>query len=354
MGPNVVLCSLSDEIIKQCGQLIRDPSSRDRRGLRGPHASPAGEQLSLPFDVEEAGLSEDEVLLYRSFRRALKARVMTRPDRLPIQIAHAHLYSDGPGKDDPATRAWSVTVALFYKAGGLPWRLAYLQPHVCFMGLSFHRLVTNRRNLVYGSVAQAFSSEIEGFVLRGERVNWERGEDPHLSAEQAFRLGQSVMSEYRERAGREPVRVTLHKTTRFSTEEQAGFKEAFGSVPALELLTLQVADLRVLTLDEYPVERGTLCSVNNRNFLYTTGFYRDWGTYPGPHVPAPLELRSDLASLDLRRVSEETLALSKMNWNSASIGDRDPITIGMASRVGPIMAEVPDDEQPELSYRYYM
>ena len=92
----------------------------------------------------------------------------------------------------------------------------------------------------------------------------------------------------------------------------------------------------------------------SRHFLYTTGFYEPWGTYPGPHVPQPLEILSGAHSGDIRRVSEELLGLTKMNWNSASIGGRVPITLEMARTVGPIMAEVPEDEVPEVSYRYYM
>jgi hypothetical protein len=57
---------------------------------------------------------------------------------------------------------------------------------------------------------------------------------------------------------------------------------------------------------------------------------------------------------DARRVCEETLGLTKMNWNSAMIGGRNPITLEMASKVGPIMAEVPEEQEPEMSFRYYM
>ena len=52
--------------------------------------------------------------------------------------------------------------------------------------------------------------------------------------------------------------------------------------------------------------------------------------------------------------AREVLSLTKMNWNSASIGGRDPITLRMAYEVGPIMAELPADAIPERSYRYYM
>ena len=117
---------------------------------------------------------------------------------------------------------------------------------------------------------------------------------------------------------------------------------------------LEPSEFRVLTSNGYPPRRGTLCTVNGTShFLYTTGFYNDWGTYPGPHVQQPLEVIPDGRSTDLRRVGEEALGLTKMNWNSALIGGRDPITLHMACEVGPIMAEVPEHEQPQLSYRLY-
>ena len=42
------------------------------------------------------------------------------------------------------------------------------------------------------------------------------------------------------------------------------------------------------------------------------------------------------------------------NWNAASPGGSLPMTLRMAREVGPIMAEVPDHDDPDLSYRYYM
>ena len=76
----------------------------------------------------------------------------------------------------------------------------------------------------------------------------------------------------------------------------------------------------------------------------------------GPHIPSPYRvvIAGDRDDTDARRVCEETLGLTKMNWNSAMIGGRNPITLEMASKVGPIMAEVPEEQEPEMSFRYYM
>ncbi len=276
--------------------------------------------------------------------------------RLPIQIAHNHLFEDDPRKDDAATRAWSVSVGLFYKAGGIPWRQAAMQSQVCFVGISFHRLQTTQRQAMYASMAQAFSTDIEGFVLRGERVPEREDRRPYLTAQQAERIGREVLKQYRDRSDRPPVRITIHKTSRFADEEREGFRSAFHEIPEVEWLAFPPSGFRLLPTQDYPPRRGTLCTVNStRHFLYTTGFYPDWGTYPGPHVPEPLEVIADGSQdLDLRRIAEEVLGLTKMNYNSASVVGRDPITLHMARYVGPIMAEVPENKEPALTYRYYM
>jgi hypothetical protein len=39
---------------------------------------------------------------------------------------------------DPATRAWNFHTALYYKAGGIPWRLIRdADSETCFIGASF-------------------------------------------------------------------------------------------------------------------------------------------------------------------------------------------------------------------------
>ena len=193
------------------------------------------------LDFGEGESIDEEELIYRTFPRALEARVMIMRNRLPNQTARNHLLEDGPDKDDAATRAWSVSVRLFYRAGGLPWRLAHMQPQTCFVGVSFHRLHTTKRQALYASMAQAFSTDIEGFVLRSERIPWREDQQPHLTTERAERLGSQNLAEYRKRAGRSPVRVTLHKTTRFSPEEREGFTSAFSEVATVELLTLPLS-----------------------------------------------------------------------------------------------------------------
>ena len=75
--------------------------------------------------------------------------------------------------------------------------------------------------------------------------------------------------------------------------------------------------------------RGTLCTLGNENYLFTSGYVSWWGEYPGPHIPAPIQIGSS-GQTDMRQRAEEILALTKMNWNSSDGLGRHPITVMFA------------------------
>jgi hypothetical protein len=68
---------------------------------------------------------------------------------------------------DEATRAWNFFCALYYKAGGIPWRLARESTDLmtCYMGISFYHDPTSET--LSTSVAQVFNERGEGMVVRG-------------------------------------------------------------------------------------------------------------------------------------------------------------------------------------------
>ena len=79
-----------------------------------------------------------------------------------------------------------------------------------------------------------------------------------------------------------------------------------------------------------------------------------WASYPGPHIPQPIEIRLQ-GTGDLDRVCTEVLALTKMNFNSALPFGWAPITTRMAGEIGPILAELaPNERAVAFSYRYFM
>jgi len=357
-GPDLVLCALPADLVKKCARIEQHP--RPRRG-KGGGRRPAKGRQSKQLDlfqhargtVEAASQPGPDDLTVRDLRRALKAVAMKA--RMPIQLVTPNLFVDGArGQQDPATRAWNLSVALFYKAGGLPWRVKADAPYTCFVGLSFHHLWTSSSHTVFSSLAQAFSSEGDGFALRGSAVPWDEDRrQPYLEEEQAFELVEKVIRTYKSRVGREPLRVVIHKTTRYLDTEVRGISRALDRVPSVDLITIRSTDFRLLRQGTYPPHRGTLCTFGDATFLYTAGYTSTQQTYDGPHIPAPVEVISAQPHDD-GATAREILGLTKMNWNSADDHVAFPISLQFARKVGLVMSEVPPDEEPHPSYRFYM
>lgn len=350
-GVDVILCCIPPEIVTTCRTVSRTLTPVQRARIRAEKRREDSGQLML--DNTWYVDPDPESLLQRDFRRALKAGAMQYG--VPTQVVTNGLIDDDSANQDAATRAWNVNVAMFYKAGGIPWRLRLEGPETCFVGLSFHHLRTSHKQLVYSSVAQAFSSDGEGFALRGEAVvppERRSGRTLHLSKEQAKRLGFSVIAEYRDRTGRNPARVVFHKTTMFDDEERVGLRDALDAIPVVEFVNVAPADFRLVQRSAYPPKRGTLCRVNGASFLFTTGFVPEWNTYPGAHVPAPVRVRTD-RGVDVVRAAIELLGLARMNWNTAFDTSGAPITLRFSREIGGIMSELLNREA-EPSYRFYM
>jgi hypothetical protein len=263
---------------------------------------------------------------------------------------------DGKQQSD-ATRAWNLSVSLYYKAGNIPWRPAELPSNTCFVGISFHHLKRRAGDMIYASVAQAFSSEVEPFALQGAAIppTQVRRRQPYLTSEQSSSLIGRVVTEYEQRTGILPSRVVVHKTSKYQEEETDGFRGALRRrVPACDLISLGLTGFRLLRRGMQEPWRGTLCTIGDADhYLFLTGFVPAWDEYPGPHIPAPLHISAD-GDTDMVQRAREILALTKMNWNNAEGIGGSPITLAFARRVGAIMTELGEDGAPNPSYRYYM
>lgn len=351
--PDVVICCLSDDIIDKCWTVQRSLTKEEKKAADALKKRQASNQIDL-FDMITEEQPDD--LLSRDFRRALKARAMV--ERLPVQIATNGLVLEGVSNQGPATRAWNSSVGLYYKAGGIPWRMKLDGPETCFVGISFHHVKTREKHLVKSSIAQAFSSQGEGFAIRGGDVEYDdrQGRNVHLTEDQAWQLGRDILEEYRDRVGGTPLRVVLHKTSAYSADERRGFRGALSEVPVVELINVMQTQFRLVRFGNYPPNRGTLCTVNDSvAYLFTTGYMREFETYPGPHIPTPIQISGDQPG-DLDQVAKDILGLARMNWNTANITGGTPVTLFFARRVGGIMAEysMMTDEKPPSSFRYYM
>lgn len=335
----------------------------ERRALEVLRAEEESDQLGLfqpsPDEMKaaEALYTMADDLLFRTFYRAIKAQIMNHQDAVPIQVLRRDTIErpDDKGQSH-ATRAWNIAVSIYYKAKGIPWRPADLPRNVCFVGVSFHHMKKRGGHLVYASVAQAYSTDVQPFALKGASIDHEqrRNRQPYLSESQSRSLLNDVLDEYETRAGVRPDRVVVHKTTNYQPEEESGFRDAAQDrVSACDLIWLRNTPFRAVRKGTEEPWRGTLCRLDEHSYLFTGGYVPWWNEYPGMHIPAPLELGS-CGKSDLVDRSREILALTKMNWNSSDGMARLPITLLFARRVGELMCELSDNAIPNPSYRFYI
>jgi hypothetical protein len=261
---------------------------------------------------------------------------------------------------DEATRAWNFFCALYYKAGGIPWRMIRDQREysATFMGVSFYENLDG--SSLQTSSAQLFDERGEGLILKGGRgLKDKTDRQPYLSADDAFNLTRTALQSYKKEHGNYPARLVFHKTSRFHPEEKEGFEKA------VEASEIEIADfiwvpwrspIRLLRNGIYPPLRGTALRVDDeQTILYTRGSVDFFRTYPGMYVPNPLLLRAQRRdSSDWSLLLKETLALTKMNWNGTQFDGGLPITLKAARQVGEILKYVPADVIPDPRYRFYM
>lgn len=293
-----------------------------------------------------------------NFHDLLKARLITTHQ--PIQIIRSTTWRGGKGVEDEATRAWNLFTALYYKAGGKPWRLVRERRALtrCFVGVSFTQSADADR--LFASVAQVFNELGDGVIVRGGFAERSKIDlQPHLSAQDAANLLTRALERYRDEHKTLPAGLTLHKASSFSAGEREGFLRAANEsgLDHCELVWLTHSENAMLIrgTSYYPPLRGTLLTLSDdEHALYTHGSVPYYKTYPGLHVPRPLGIRPCVTDRPVEEIATEILALSKLNWNRARLDGKLPITLLTASRVGDILRHVDASVTPAPRYANYM
>ena len=319
--------------------------------------------------VDELEVSTTLDARHVDFHDLLKAR--STAHRPPIQIVRSTTWDPAretakkrsrrrPSLQDEATRAWNIHTALYYKAGGVPWRLQRnaSQLDSLFVGVSFFH--TNDRTLVHTSVAQVFDERGEGVVVRGgPAARHKEDRQPHLDRDGAAQLLGDSLDAYRREHQNFPARVVVHKTSAFDDVETSGFEDAAEQrfINHLELIWISDGGegIRLFRDGDHPPLRGTLATIaRDRHLLYTRGSVEYYRVYPGMYVPAPIGLRPALGDSDIETLASEVLALSKMNWNQSQLDGRLPITLKASRRVASILKHMPTGAGATGRYAHFM
>jgi hypothetical protein len=304
----------------------------------------------------------------------IKATTAVR--RIPVQLVRedrALAYSCR------ASVMWRIGLALYAKAGGVPWKLSDTDPETAHIGISYAvRPVESDRPRFVTCCSQVFDADgagLEFVAYDAHEVEVQR-ENPFLSRTEMFKVMTRSMALYRQRhAGRSPRRVMVHKTTEFKDEEAVGCLEALHLCEAVDLV--QVVDdvsWRGVLIDvgrtksepkgsaaPYPVQRGTLLGLGPMEaLLWTHGDARsvteqDRSYFQGGRsTPKPLRLVRHAGHGPWDDVARSILALTKMDWNNDALYDPLPVTLGYAKVLARVVKRMRGLGSAPYQFRFFM
>jgi len=357
-----------DKVVRYCDLIIEGYRSILKRSINRPGIC----FIVIGSDIFKKLSSIKQKGYYFNLRRYLKAQLISIPNPIPTQIIlEDTLIGKKKSIQDLSMQAWNFVVANYYKNGGTPWALKIEDKDTCFIGISFHKVLNGESHTMRASLAQAFNYEGKGLIFIGEQFEWDSNETntpaPHLTYDYAKNLVQRVIKQYSEYNRHKPARVVIHKTTdywnSFLNRDYAeveglkdGIRAVLGEECEIDLVAIKESKVRLLR-DEgiYPVIRGSLLELDKvTGVLYTTGYIPYFEGFPGVHIPNPIEVHIYEGESTLRKVSEEILALTKMNFNNCNYYDRLPITVKFARKVGEIIQYIEEGVTPPDKYYFYM
>jgi hypothetical protein len=311
-------------------------------------------------------------------------KAVTAQQRLPMQIVREDRALRYPCR---CSVAWRLGIALYTKAGGIPWKLVPTDTGTAYIGLSYalRPQIADRANGGLASpqfvtcCSQVFDADgtgLEFVAYSPDQVDLtiDRGENPFLSRNAMQRVMARSLALYQRRhGGAPPSRVVVHKTTEFKAEEIDGCFDILRAVDNIELLQVQqdtawrgvlieepTQGQRRGTPGRYPLMRGSYLPLSGVELLlWTQGdapdaveqghFFKE-----GKGIPAPLLLRRFAGHGGWDQAVRETLGLTKMDWNTDSLYDRLPVTIGFAQTLARVVKRLERLSADPFQFRFFM